>query len=425
MSMRRTISPYHDSQFTETAATCGPPKSPTMVSDDSGYVSATAKDTRDTRAGLDDDFRRPDDPAALSGIPTPEGETEAPEPHFQRPPPTATQRTFEGLTIFNPNQPQVERYNAILDYIVQPLNESLQKRGKLLASLKPKTKGVTAIRLVVMGQCQENAKPYMVVFCTPELHGKVEETMAKPTYQEILRVDGQPNLSFSYKVISRGARLRYSLEQFRVDIPAVHDHCDRTDCGVPIRLYKVDDIPGRYRRATLGGVLRVTTNGLVKFHGMTAGHSIDDWDDAKDGAEDGLAIEPRSWTSPWEFVRAKKYTDVSTGHSQFGRDQRDQYFDWALFPMDDWQPNFTEEMNGSYSIISDVYTTLPSRTIALLADRPVIIMTSRGSIEGYVQPGLTKIAIDPGKEVVDAYLISLHDPGGKSYDACLPTYLPQ
>lgn len=392
---------------------------------DSGYGSITADDCLDMSSEYSQRARQSSQRAEAS-LPTRAQGTQS-----QPPPANAGQRTFDGQIIFDPNQAQIQRYHEILAYITQPLNNCLQKRGKWTS--RPKTKRVDAVRLVVMGTSRENAKPHIVFFCSPDVEKVIKDFMGKSAYIQIFQAEDQLEMAFSYRVVPSGIMLRFSLSQYSAEIPdedsPYADIARATNCGTPIRLCNGES--NEWRRATLGGVLKVVTEpGALTYYAMTAGHALDDWDDMIDGhqtaafekdkAEDHVGVLPALQSvdktapfatqrssgaiSAWDFVRPKRYGDLVTAGSNSSTPSDLHYFDWALFKLDHWKPNTVVKADAMAVEVVERY--LPPSTLFQVVRSVVILSASSGAIDGTLQAGMAKIAIDPGQEVIDAYVIS-------------------
>lgn len=341
------------------------------------------------------------------------------------------QRTFDGQVVVDATMIQVQRYNEILEYITPPLNRCLQQRGKLRA--RSKSKRVDAVRLIVMGPDRETARPNIVFFCSPGVEKVIKELLEKPAYQKIFQGEGQDDISFSYRAVSSGITLRSSRSQFSVEIPDVGfmsaNGIGNTSCGTPIRLYNRD--LEEWRRATLGGVLKVTAkSGEFEYYAMTAGHFLDDWEDDNDQATDsdleedeiyvessyGVQVDDKAPSiasaasseeaSPWDFGQSMRIGDLVTAHSKSSTPFTKHYFDWALFKLDKREMNAV--MRESETAPSLVHISSVAPTAIGFEGRPVVVASaSCGPMDGIVQAGMAKMAIGPGQEVVDAYVISL------------------
>ena len=361
-------------------------------------------------------------------------------PITRRPPTvnTARQRTFDGLTVFNPSQAQAQRYHEILGYITQPLNNCLKKRRRLGRRHRPRR--VDAVRLIVMGTDQDSAKPYIVFFCNSDVEKTINDMLEKPAYQQIFRAGGVEEVSFCYRTVQSGITLRLSDSKYRVEVAQNEDHTMPV-CGAPIRLYHRDS--EEWRRATLGGVLKVEPGAFrTYYYGMTAGHlfgysSNNYHDQASDYREPAIpdkslehkmagpevigsradtnlcaTYNPSSTSSPWDFQDSKSYEDFTIASADVTLLSDSCYFDWALFKLDQVQLNYFSQVG---SIVDRMVTVArqdlaPCDLVTSGSQRSVLISTaSSGIIGGFLQDGMAKIVIEPGEEVVDVYIISLND----------------
>ncbi len=385
-----------------------PPQDPSISSCDSGYGSIGPEEPSTT------------EPTA----PGPAANSMA-TPH----PTPLQQRTFNGLVIFDPSQAQIHRYNELLAHITQPLNSCLQKRR----TLKPKsrTKGVVAVRHILMGASQDVAKPHMVFFCARGMERYITDFLEKPAYQQMLNGDGGDETAFAYKVIPDGIRLRLQDSGYSAEIPGQgqlkydgETNNVASQCGTPIRLCR--DGTAEWRRVTLGGVLKIGNEaGDLEYYAMTAGHFLDGWDDTDDeytiesendeGQFDDSTMPELSIRAtheripPWDFEPSKKYRGLFTANT----DQKDAtnpfYYDWALFKLDEWREN-TVQRHGA---AAQTNVKLPASWSGTHeGNMPVaIISASSGVIDGVLASEMAQIAIDPGCETIDAYLVSVRNQG--------------
>jgi hypothetical protein len=345
-------------------------------------------------------------------------------------------RIFNGLPILDPSNQQQQRYSDILRYITPALNISLKKRPRL--SLRPRPRRIDAVRLVVSGDTQEAARPYIVFFCTEDVGKVIKELLDQPSYQEILKVDGQTDVSFLYEIIHGGIRLTFYESRYSAEAPSESAET-LTNCGTPLRLYPKDS--QMWRRATLGGVLEATSlTGAITYYAMTAGHFLDDWDSTSDEHEPETAPEehgsdalsqtfkssprnalesnedlhsttpPITHTSPWEFKRSKRYASLITPWtSGNSTTETFKYFDWAVFPLghNEWSPNsFLRSGATQPAFICD-----HQRNSTSAGRRVAIITASRGTLRGVVLAGTANLAIEPGEAVIDVYIVSLQPHG--------------
>jgi len=368
----------------------------TMSTEDSGYGSI----------GTDDNTEE-DSQATPEARPTSPPQSESPTPQIR-------QRMFEGLFVFNPNEQQLRRYNEVLSYITPSLNSAIQKRARLFGSRKSKQKRVDGVRLIVMGpdSLEANATPHIVFFCSRDVGESIRELLEQPAWTRILRPDNTRMLSLSYKIVLSGITLKFFDSEFIAEFPEGDDPISRssklTNCGTPIHLY--NGASTEWRRATLGGILEVMDDrGRVKCYAMTAGHQLDSWDDEEsDQVEDDDANRDKD---AWDFKGDDKYGTILTAGSGYGTyPVVKRYFDWAVFKMNRWKINAAVENDDVVEVSNHIQ--LPDLEIG----RPVvgqvkIITASVGILMGVVQPGMAKIAIGPGEEVIDTYLVSISGDG--------------
>ncbi|KAK0652405.1 hypothetical protein B0T16DRAFT_101369 [Cercophora newfieldiana] len=326
---------------------------------DSGYGSSHGLDCGVTTTGemgteqAQATTTGPQQPPATPGLPGP------------------VQRRFKGLPIFDPSLDQFQRYDEILRYITPALDGGLRKRARL--GIRSKARRIDLVRLIVAGETQETARPYVVFFCNSDVGNIIKTLLDQSKFQELLQVDGRQDLSFQYQIIHDGVRLTFEGSHYSVEFPK-HDPACLTYCGLPIRLRCGDSETAR--KATLGGILQITLGrGAPTFYAMTAGHFLDDWEgndenqpleslpndyETESHLDPSLVddhsqvtttfLEDISETlSSWGFSLSKRYKGLITAYlSQESRSEAHfQYYDWALVALDGWKPNIVLEEGAS------------------------------------------------------------------------------
>jgi hypothetical protein len=174
--------------------------------------------------------------------------------------------TIQGLTRFEKDVD--ETTSLYFEDIVQRL------KGPLLVSLRKSKKNFRpfAIRLLVLGQDESSAKPYIVVFCPLCITGLVRKYFSMNASQRLC----QPGKAgpASFEVIVEGKPIQPTTSEHLYPISI------RTGCpvgghqryrNIPLR---IDGIGGT-RYATMGGYIVITDkNETASIYGLTAGHSI-------------------------------------------------------------------------------------------------------------------------------------------------------
>ena len=381
---------------------------------DSGYSSLGSSSSCPSMAAVPEEpttSLAPDKGAALPRIA--EDTTGCPNSvpgRIQRPRPIPQHPAFQGWQIFDATSRQTQRFHEILDYITLPLNNCLRSRTRL--SIRTTAKKVNAVRLAVSGPDQATARPHIVFFCGPNTSKAILDFLEKPAYKQFFGPREDTELSFFYKVISDGVRLRCSPRAY-AEMPV--DFNRATNCGTPIRLYR--DVSDTGGCSTLGGVLKATLrSGSIVYYAMTAGHFLDsfpndDWgDDVDDLEQDIHQNDSRTSmdTSHWSFSSPRTYNGIFTPCTGQGMevDADFRYLDWALFQLDHWSLNAL-----SRTIISGPVLLSPpevsSKSQICGAGRQVLVITPAGVLDGWIQPEMGKTMIPPGQELTDTYIVTL------------------
>ncbi|CAG9995976.1 unnamed protein product [Clonostachys byssicola] len=323
-----------------------------------------------------------------------------------------------------------------------------------------------AIRLMVLGRCEADAKPCIVVLCPEQQSRKVRKFFDKKSVRSLrLPEDGQP--SFEVFVVGRAPEPKQADGDIDVLIPIVGEsegYTNETYCGAPIVIRQTSGVDNR---CTFGGVIKATwSNGEVKLYGLTVGHVLlsdladdltvssesdqarcsDDWefelsdsesdDESVDMAEEetddealplcvmdelqlGLADGSASWTA----LELGKIGSISKDSPQYQSAATDTkygetqaYYDWALIDMVSYKPNLIRPRKLPYSEVqedgafkSGNHELVATASSSSLGKRQsvVVVSGSEGLKRGSLSALPSRLLLGPGKEFVDALILNL------------------
>ena len=132
-----------------------------------------------------------------------------------------------------------------------------------------------AIRLMVLGKDEGDAKPWIVVLCTQDRSRRVQRFFQKKFAKAVYCPEGPAEHRFEVLVIGQPPKTKATSSSLEVygGLLSPRLECIRvTSCGTLIKLAVQDDV----RFATLGGIVKVvTSDGSYNLYGLTAGHILD------------------------------------------------------------------------------------------------------------------------------------------------------
>jgi hypothetical protein len=356
-------------------------------------------------------------------------------------------------------------------YHIQPSIESLllqytRRKSFLRASGRHKP---MAIRLLPLGTSELDAKPFIVVFCAPEMRKRVQHFFDTDEIVKSLYKPQDSSLpGFDVVVCGCAPQLRNgeNLVQILCDSTADATYIDGfkyktasdlTFCGTPIRIQGSQ----KSKNATFGGLIKLDYgDGTSRLCGLTAGHLIreclespsdvggemevieSDGDDSTDSYVSDSDSDSE-WSQPdlketndsllgsqhsvnksdsWAFERPQALGSApSHADAQQGVQQPSQSpFDWALVDVKRYQPNrlpsFMFRGNVSQWIqgITEWRTKSPNSAKNLSEDRVILMCGSSGPKFGSLAPQPARIALGASAAFVDTYMVVLDSGDGKT-----------
>jgi len=131
-----------------------------------------------------------------------------------------------------------------------------------------------ALRLMVLGRTEAEAKPWIVALCHEDRVKRVQRFFDKPYEKEICRPQDPTIPSFEVAVIGHAPRTRCGRAiDVYMDTLSSTAGARSTFCGTLVKLSRED----KHRLGTLGGLIKVTdVSGEYALYGMIAGHMVDE-----------------------------------------------------------------------------------------------------------------------------------------------------
>ncbi|KAK8070419.1 hypothetical protein PG997_010622 [Apiospora hydei] len=301
-----------------------------------------------------------------------------------------------GLLMINkkPDEVRVRRFNDVLKRIEPPLIDHLLKW-----TIKRPRHNPTAIRLVMLGQSEADAKMYMVVFCEQRVRRRAKKFFSSSLALELCKPQGAPE---------------HAIEVLVVDPP------------IPVAR-TVAQLPARNRGP--------------KLSGMTVGHAIEELenpvppvkveDEQQDDSESEMASDSRDQgTNVPEAAPSTPSKDLMLLRSQRRENPWESnsvmltalkaipgpdttaYYDWALVDIGDLARNSgvynvpkTTGLRGVSSLMMP-----SSRRLESHEDSPVTLMSSEGPKDGTISFVPLRLLLSPGRTFIDTYMIKMYDP---------------
>lgn len=175
------------------------------------------------------------------------------------------------------NRATADRFRDILDRLEAPLFAYMQKSWRKHQPM--------ALRLMILGRTEAEAKPYIVALCHEDRVKRVQRFFRKPYVKETCRPQDSTIPSFEVTVIGQAPCTRSGgAIDVHMDMFSSTAGARRTCCGTLVKLSKDD----KYRLGTMGGLIKVTSiSGKYTLYGMVAGHLIEGMEPAGADYVDG------------------------------------------------------------------------------------------------------------------------------------------
>jgi hypothetical protein len=318
-----------------------------------------------------------------------------------------------------------------------------------------------SIKLMVLGESEASAKPWVVVLCDAKIKRNVEKYFNQRVVRQQFRSgDLDSDLpSLDLVVCNRPPRPIAATQSGDIYGDSGDDASFVTLCGTIIKVSSPDET----RIARIGGVVEVTSLvGVSKLYAMTAGHIIDQ-DQARDDKsdldslsdedepgyrsesedEEGLFINgdeeftidlagedtcesqedalPSTKSCVMGQAEPPSVSWSKMGHifvsSHYNRDDKPN-LDWALIELDDrsrYRPNllFTPDADEPIDLVdTNRRSKLQSRGI--VKERVVVLKNTGVWERGTLSTSASFLLLAPGKRLIETHILTMDDGSGKS-----------
>lgn len=354
-----------------------------------------------------------------------------------QPKPTIVDGT-RGLKRFEKEVDQsiIDRFQDVVERLEGPLFDDMRKPWR-----QPRP---TAIRLMVLGKDEGDAKPWIVVLCSQDQSKRIKRFFQQKFAKAVYCPEGPAEQRFEVLVIGHPPIHKaantlpeiFGVERIRI-----------TSCGTIVKLSVQDDV----RFATLGGIIKVvTSDGSYNLYGLTAGHILDppevstqsdpsytssDLGEDASSDEEDYRIEVRSnrdifkhhsdlnedLNCAFPLIQNPKAIDTwsKLGTISLGSRQVPDYNrDWALIESIEPQfhrPNYlVGEVNNSEHRCKDLQEPPRDKT-AMKAPEKVVVnceSCSRELRRGVLSKLPTMLMLPPGRNFIRVYPLSMDDGSG-------------
>lgn len=352
------------------------------------------------------------------------------------------------------------RFYAIHGHIEMLLGKYTSKKSFLKGAVPQKP---MVIRLMALGESSDCAKPYIVVFCAPEIRKRIQHFFDTDTLvRAFCKPDDASIPAFDVVVCGCEPRLRNdtsatviweTVDDLLLGV-CIETKFQDTYCGTPIQF----QANGKCRNTTIGGLIKlVERDGNISVWGLTAGHAAraclssenetsygsdgtgerddedndsffdsesEDMDRDEDESSPHLdttgALEGAKHDSnPWDFKRPTPFGHAvlsSLPQSKSNTAITDDFkpsFDWALVPIRGASLNLLPGLNsGPGSYIRLTYEEAPAQVVT---DKPVLLIRAGSGVKGgRLLPQPSRICINLGDDFVDVFVVALENTEGIS-----------
>ncbi|RYP82364.1 hypothetical protein DL769_001689 [Monosporascus sp. CRB-8-3] len=353
----------------------------------------------------------------------------------------------------------ISRFSHIQSQIEKPLLKYVCKFPGKYRSM--------AIRLMVLGTSESEAKPYIVVLAPEDQCKRVRKFFDKTSVRALCQPEDDTMPSFEVLVYGRPPEPKEGDDDIDVLVPLINGNLGFTSdtyCGAPIIVRQPSGVE---KRATFGGIVKaVSKNGDFKLYGLTAGHVVGDTDDDlsvqsitdtvaysdelsisdsdSDSDADGFVEEIQEAVVDAEFFDepekalalqddgsaswsslelgnlgniSKEGLQVSPGDGKGRTWISGENFDWALIEMTDYKPNRLRprsrtEDEGSHAVASttgDLVMPPPLSDYIGMKKSVVVISGSEGPKRGHISALPSRLLLHPGRKFVNSLVVHLED----------------
>jgi len=319
-------------------------------------------------------------------------------------------------------------------------------QGPLLAFIKksPRVYRQMALRLVVLGRTEEDARPRIVILCHPNVQKKVKKFFNQQDIRNIYQPEDGILQSLEVEIIAHPLEPKTTADGLVVHFDADARDVSRTLCGTLIKI----DAGSNFRITTLGGLVKANkANGSYALYGMIAGHAVEDLtalesvdkdetfsgdestDESSDEDDDTRRRQlgaPPAWPlgntslNPSAIKPTKRLPKSWTALGRtlpLASTMTAQYLDWALLTIDNvrnYERNCIRNFAGTERGIRSGDLVMPFTLHHTPDSRSVVMMSGvQGLKKGVLSLRPSHVLLGPGTEFVSTYLVTLNDGAGK------------
>ncbi|KAK8109455.1 hypothetical protein PG999_007592 [Apiospora kogelbergensis] len=351
----------------------------------------------------------------------------------------------DGLLMSNkkPDEVSVRRFNDLLRRIEPPMIDHLFKW-----TIKKPQHNPTAIRLVMLGRSEADAKMHMVVFCEERVRRRAKRFFSSTLALELCKPQGAPEHAIEVLIVDAPIPVARVVAQLPAKYICLSSH-NVCSCGAPMWFFNPETSAAR--QVTLGGILQVTRDKGSELFGMTVGHAIEELEnprpqttqqaehedqhqqdsqsevssDSRDhnsnngqeaapSSAEGDLIRPLPNFRPHRQQREDPWKSSSmmlTALKAIPGSKSGAYLDWALACFEDSAPT-----SGVFNLPKKTEVRArslkipPNRDFDKQEDFPITLMSSEGPKPGSISFLPSRFVLSPGRSFVDTYMIQLHQP---------------
>lgn len=314
-----------------------------------------------------------------------------------------------------------------------------------LAKAKPTYKSIS-MKLKVLGQSEDAARPWIIVQCDSPILKKVKQFFQQKWVKDEYQPKSPESNLLYFDILYLDRALKLYAVSAHPDVRHDPSAMFKTLCGVAVRV----DNPCGPRNATLGGIISVVTlDGVQEFYGMTVGHVVTNGtpredeaivteysseEEDEDGSTDEDGVNPDfeegfqlevgfeddndvNQAEPSSKGYAGPFKWPKLGHIHATSRQADEgNLDWALVTLDrepNHLPNVLMDSAGTHSLWNS--KVLEIDKLASISRRAVVLVNDAEELrQGRLLPSASFVMLAPGRGFIRVYNMTLTTGTGES-----------
>ena len=335
-----------------------------------------------------------------------------------------------------------QRFDDLGELFGKPLYDYLAKARLRYNSI--------SMKLKVLGQSEDTARPWIVVLCSTTILKKVKQIFQQKWVKDEYRPKSPESDLLYFDIVYDDRATRQYAASAHPDVrkdPLASMDDAYTLCGVTVRV----DRPCGHRSATLGGTIKVVTSeGAQELYGMTVSHIVtggtvnedeanaieysseeededrsmtedgedsafeeeyqlgSDLEDDDDGNEARSTLRGYAAQGPWP-----KLGHIHAASGQTEEDAHD--LDWALVTLDEpvnYLHNILTDSAGTHSLWNSEH--VEDKLAPTSCVEVVLLNDARDPRPGRLLPSKSFIMLAQGRGFVQVYNMNLIDGSGES-----------